>query len=208
MSKKTNWRLSEERRLKLQEEFGTPISNAQLRGHPRKGELSISLLRKRKTYTPEQKYNEIVHLVKNRRSVTAARKEIDLSVKQFRALNTKYGHLKRRGAGRYGTDAELFTFVDAKGNVQRNIPFAGENARLIRKYKIAVKKASSGSSAAIRAEGNQELKELRKVKIVDATGRRIRPATNLNKIRKAEKSMSAEQRARFSEKFYERELGL
>ena len=71
-----------------------------------------------------------------------------------------------------------------------------------------MKKATSGSTDAIRKEGREELKKLRQAKIVDASGRRIRPTTNLKKIKKAEKSMSAEQRARYSEKFYERELGL
>ena len=208
MAKRSSWRLSEERRLKLQDELGIPLSNAQLRGHPRKGEPSISLLRKRKTFTPEEKYNEVVSLVRRNKSATAAQREIGLSRKEFTNLNAKYGHLKREGQGRYKTDAELFTFVDIEGKRQENIPFVGENARLIRKYKIAVKKATIGSTDAIRKEGRDELKELRKLKIVDASGRRIKPTTNLKKIRKAEKSMSAEQRARYSEKFYERELGL
>ena len=73
MTKRSNWRFSEQRRLKLEEELGASISSAQLRGHPRKGEPSISLLRKRKTYTPEQKYNEVVSSgaakqVRNRRT--------------------------------------------------------------------------------------------------------------------------------------------
>jgi hypothetical protein len=208
MAKRSSWRLCEERRLKLQDELGIQISNAQLRGHPRKGEPSISLLRKRKTFTPEEKYNEVVSLVRRNKSATAAQREIGLSRKEFTNLNAKYGHLKREGQGRYKTDAELFTFVDIEGKRQENIPFVGENARLIRKYKIAVKKATIGSTDAIRKEGRDELKELRKLKIVDASGRRIRPTTDLKKIRKADKSMSAEQRARYSEKFYERELGL
>ncbi len=208
MTKRSNGRFSEQRRLKLEEELGAPISSAQLRGHPRKGEPSISLLRKRKTYTPEQKYNEVVSLVRQNRSTTAARKLIGLSRRELTTLNKEYGHLKREGQGRYKTDAELFTLVDSEGKRRENIPFVGENARLIRKYKIAVKKATAGSTDAIRKQGRDELKELRKLKIVDASGRRIRPTTNLKKIRKAEKSMSAEQRARYSEKFYERELGL
>ena len=146
--------------------------------------------------------------MRQNRSATAARKEIGLSRREFTSLNKEYGHLKRQGHGRYETDAELFTFVDIEGKRQENIPFVGENARLIRKYKIAVKKATIGSTDAIRKEGRDELKELRKLKIVDASGRRIRPTTDLKKISKADKSMSAEQRARYSEKFYERELGL
>lgn len=208
MAKRSSWRLSEERRLKLQDELGIPVSNAQLRGHPRKGEPSISRLRKRKTFTPEEKYNEVVRLVRRNMSATAARQEIGLSRRDLTTLNAKYGHLKREGHGRYKTDAELFTLVDSEGKRRENIPFVGENARLIREYKIAVKKASSGSTEAIRKQGREELKNLRKMKIVDASGRQIKPTTNLKKIRKAEKSMSAEQRARYSEKFYERELGL
>jgi hypothetical protein len=74
MAKRSSWRLSEERRLKLQDELGIPLSNAQLRGHPRKGEPSISLLRKRKSFTPEEKYNEVISLVRRNMSATAARK--------------------------------------------------------------------------------------------------------------------------------------
>src|SRR5258708_3718642 len=93
-------RLAPERRTFLERELGVTLSNAQLRGKPRKGELSISVLRLAKKGSAEAKYDYVARQVHKGKSATAARKEVRLSKAKFREAQKGDPTLKKE-RGRY-----------------------------------------------------------------------------------------------------------
>jgi hypothetical protein len=172
------------------------LSRSQARGHPRAGELKASTVRKRQTYTPKQKYDEIVRLVHGGKSVTAARKEMGFSHKAFTRLNQEFRSLKIDARGRYRLKLGYFSFIDASGQLQERVPFAGSSIVVMRDYEDAYDMAMMSNNSA-------PLKPFRKVVAVDATGRKHRLATDINVIKKALKTMNADRAASFAEGLYD-----
>jgi hypothetical protein len=72
-------RTSPEPRSVLEHELGLKLSDAQLRGHPGKGELSISVLRLGKSGSTGAKYDYVAREVYKGKSATASRMEVKLS---------------------------------------------------------------------------------------------------------------------------------
>ena len=172
------------------------LSRRQARGHPGKGELSTSTIRKRRTYKPEQKYNEVIRLVRTGKSVTAARKEMGLSHKSFTRLNKEFHSLKKDESGHYQLKVGYFSFIDASGQLQERLPFAGSNVVVMHDYGDAYDQALTSNSSA-------PLRPFRKTIVIDANGRKHQLATDLNVIKKALKAMSADRRASFAEGLYD-----
>lgn len=197
-------RVSESRRERLEKELGVRLSKAQLRGKPEKGELSISLLRLSKG-SAEQKYDYVTRQVFKGKSATAARKEVKLSAAKFREVQKSDPTLKK-DKGRYRIWSKgTFSFFDRDGNVTTGVRIIGESKRHFHDYEDAYELALRGATAEDRAKGEKKLKSFARVKIYDADGKRIYPATDIKVIKKALKSSGADQRARFAERFYERE---
>ena len=197
-------RVSESRRERLEKELGVKLSKAQLRGKPKKDELPISVLRLSKGST-EQKYDYVARQVYKGRSATEARKEVKLSAAKFREAQKSDPTLTKE-KGRYRISSKgTFTFFDRDGNATNGVRIIGESKRRFHAYEDAYELALSGPSAEDRAKGEKQLRSFAKIKIYDAEGKRLYPATDIKVIKKALKSSSADQRARFAERFYERE---
>lgn len=198
-------RVSESRRERLEQELGLALSNAQLRGKPRKGELSISVLRLAKSRKTKDKLDYVTREIFRGKSAAKARKEVRLSDAKFKeAIKGDKTFLKSKGRYTLAIQ-ERFRFVDRHGLSRENIPIVGQSRKQFFAYGDALRDAQEGQSAAIRTDGEKRLKAFAKVKFYDAEGKRIYPATSLKTIRKAEKSMDRDRRSRFAEKFYERE---
>jgi hypothetical protein len=203
-SKTYSSRVAESRRERLENELGVKLSKAQLRGKPKNGELPISVLRLSKG-SPEQKYDYVARQVYKGRSATEARKDVKLSAAKFREAQKSDPTLKKE-KGRYRISSKgIFSFFDRDGNVTSGVRIIGESKRRFHAYEDAYELALSGPTAEDRAKGEKQLRSFAKVKIYDADGKRIYPATNIKIIKKALKSSNADQRARFAERFYERE---
>ena len=172
------------------------LSPSQARGHPRKGEFSASVIRKRSTYSTEQKYDEVIRLVRGGKSVTAARQDMALSQTSFARLNAKFHSLERDKSGRYQLKLSHFSFIDAAGQLRERVPFAGSNAVIMHDYGDAYEQALMSNSSA-------PLKRFRKTVVSDANGRKHLLATDLNGIKKALKTMNADRRASFAEGLYD-----
>jgi len=198
-------RTSAERRIRLEGELGAPLSNAQLRGRPGKGELSISVLRLAKNGSPKDKLDYVTREVYRGKSASQARREVRFSNAKFKeAIKGDKTFLKAKG--RYTVAVqERFRFIDRDGRSLENVPIVGESRKQFFAYRDALRDAQEGQTAAIRAAGEKRLKAFAKVKLYDAEGKRLHPSTDLKVIRKAEKSMDRDRRARFAEKFYERD---
>lgn len=198
-------RVSESRRERLEKEFGVKLSTSQLRGKPRKGELPISVLRLSKKGSSEQKYDYVARQVHKGKSATAARKEIRLSETKFREAQKSDPTLKKEN-GRYRVSSKgTVSYFDRDGGLIKGVRVLGDSKRLFHAYEDVYHDAIMGSTAEIRAKGAKKLKAFAKEKIYDAEGKRIYLATDVNLIKQKLKSLNADQRARFAERFYERE---
>jgi hypothetical protein len=182
------------RRIARGHAFG--LSRSQARGHPKMGELKASTIRKRRTYTPKQKYDEVVRLVHSGKSVTAARKELGFSHKAFTRLNKEFRSLKTDAHRRYRLKLGYFNFIDASGQLQEKVPFAGSSVVVMRDYEDAY-------DAAMMSSSSTPLKPFRNVVVVDADGRKHRLATDINVIKKTLKTMKADRAASFAEGLYD-----
>ena len=198
-------RFSESRRDRLEKELGVKLSKAQLRGKAAKGELPISILRLAKFGSAEQKYDYVARQVFKGKSATEARKEVRLSAAKFREVQKSDPTLKIE-KGRYRISSKgTFSFFDRNGEIITGVRIIGESKRRFHDYEGAYELALTGPTAEERAKGEKKLRSFAKVKIYDAEGKRLYPATDVKVIKKALKAAGADQRARFAERFYERE---
>jgi len=199
-------RVSESRRERLEKELGVKLSTSQLRGKPRKGELSVSVLRLSKKGTAEQRYDYVARQVfKGKKSATAARKEVRLSGAKFREMQKGDPTLRKEG-GRFRTSSKgTFSYFDRNGDLITGVRIIGESKKRFHEYEDAYDDAIRGSTSEIRAKGEAKLRSFAKVKIYDADGKRLYPVTDIKVIKKSLKSLNSDQRARFAERFYERE---
>src|SRR5262249_32041988 len=110
-------RLSSERRESLQTELGVELTTRQLVGRPNKGELSISALRLKKKGTPQKKLDYIIKQSRKGKSVTAARKEIGLSERQFKKLTARDHTFRLRRKGRIVITPLNFAYIDRFGEL-------------------------------------------------------------------------------------------
>ncbi len=186
-----------ERRQELEKKYRISISDFQIRGHPRKGEPTLTQLIRRKSLTPAQKYAEVVRLVNTEgKSVTASLKELGFSRSAFKKQNAKYGYFVRAEETRPGQRAYTiprlprFDVITKTGRYLEAVSFAGENASTMGRYWRAVAKAE-------RMASNEPLKPF-KTPIYDAEGKRIELATDLKVIKSAKKKLSRDQFERSS----------
>jgi hypothetical protein len=186
-----------ERRQELEKKYRISISDAQMRGHPRKGEPSLTQIIRRRTLKPAQKYAELVRLVNTEgKSVTASLKELGFSRSAFKRQNEKYSYFVRAEESRPGQRAYTiprlprFDVITKTGRYLEAVPFAGENASIMGRYWRAVAKAE-------RMASNKPLKPF-KAPVYDAEGERIELATDLKVIKSAKKKLSRDQYERSS----------
>lgn len=190
-----------EREKRIARGIALGLTRSQASGHPKKGEISASLFFKRKKYTTEQKYHEVIRIVREGKTLTSARKEIGLSREAFIRQNEKFRSFTKEEMGRYLVKPGHFSFIDASGRLHERVPFAGKNVAIMREYEDAYE-------AAVMTGKSAPLKQFRKEilgdhKLADADGNRVTLATDINTIKKALKTADAERAASFAEGLYE-----
>src|SRR5262245_22864287 len=115
-------RMAQERRIKLESELGVSLSPAQLRGRPRKGELSISVRRIANNGSPEDKLDYVAREVYRGKSASQARKEVRFSEARFKeAIKGDKTFVKAKGRYQVAVQ-ERFRFIDRDGQSRENVP--------------------------------------------------------------------------------------